>query len=252
VPGFVVGQVPCQVVAVANQGGAGSGDGQQWQVWICLEGLDRGIELERTVRDAGFPVSVVQDGQRLQAGVDQVGPVVVILSDAVDRWLRIVGDLHRSGSLIRILLITDLDDRLELVAALSAGVDGIGRPGDPPEAILRSIISVRDEGVSLPRALVKDLVGEVRVDRGHSVRSVRGTVRVTDREWQILQLMLQNLTTKEMAAELFIAVGTVRSHVSSVLGKLGVRSRHEARALLEHKEPMRREYVTEVSRQSSE
>jgi DNA-binding NarL/FixJ family response regulator len=220
---------------VTSDDGARTGPRLDWHVIVCQDGLDRWPELEEAFRDGGFSVSVVRDARRLVARVKAAGRVIVVVSDGVEGWLRLVGDLHRAGPTLRVFLITDLDDRLELVAALSAGVDGIGRPGDPPAAMLRSISSLCEDGVSIPRALIKDLVGEVRVGRGHRVRSASGTVRVTDREWQILQLMLQGRTTKEMAAELYVSVGTVRSHVSALLGKLGVRSRHEAVALVDRR-----------------
>jgi DNA-binding NarL/FixJ family response regulator len=47
--------------------------------------------------------------------------------------------------------------------------------------------------------------------------------------------MIQGLTTREMAVEMYVAVGTVRSHVSALLGKLGVRSRAEAVALMDRR-----------------
>ncbi len=225
----------CEVVAVSNQFHRTSSDSQRWQLWICLDGFERGRELETVAANAGFPITVTSDVAGFAAGVAAAEPVVAILSDAVDGWLRVVGDIRRNHRLVRVLLITELTDRAELVTALGAGVDGIGRPTDLPDALLASVIGVCEQGVALPRALTKELVNEVRAGRGHFVRTSRGTVRVTDREWQILQLMLQGMTTREMATEMFVAVGTVRSHVSALLGKLGVRSRADALSLLGHK-----------------
>lgn len=205
-------------------------------MWICSEGLDGGPELERTIRGAGFRVAVAPTTQRLASGDEIDGPAVVVLSDAVPGWQRIVREVRQSRLLVRVLLISDLDDRLELVSALSAGVDGIGRHDDAPEAVVGAVVGLCEHGASVPRSLTKYLVGEVRAGRGRSVRMARGDVRVTDREWQILQLVLQGMTTNEMAAELFIANGTVRSHVSVLLRKLGVGSRSEAVALIERRD----------------
>lgn len=210
-------------------------DPVMWRLWICLDGFDLGAALERAARAAGFSVVVAPDARHLPSALGTDGPVVIVLSDAVDGWIRIVGDLHRSRSLLRILLITELADGAGLVTALSAGVDGIARPHDRPDAILGSIVGLCDHGVSLPRAMIKDLVSEVRGGRGHTIRTPDGVVQVTDREWQILQLMIQGLTTREMAVEMYVAVGTVRSHVSALLGKLGVRSRAEAVALMDRR-----------------
>jgi len=51
---------------------------------------------------------------------------------------------------------------------------------------------------------------------------------LTEREWQILELLAQGLDTNEIAAALIISPSTVRNHVQNILGKLGVHSRLEA------------------------
>lgn len=204
-----------------------------WCVLLCRDGFERARELEAPARSAGFTVVTVGSADDLAAELDRESPIVVVLSDAVEGWLRRAGDLHRARKLLRILLVTDLNDRVALVTALNAGVDGIARPDDRPDALLGSITGLCELGVSLPRAMTKDLVGEIRAGRGHVVRAARGYAQVTNREWQILQLLAQGRTTREMADELFVAVGTVRSHVSALLAKLGVASRSGAVELLE-------------------
>lgn len=206
---------------------------QRW-LWICLDGFEQGRQLDRTAAGAGFSTVVISDAAGFGVDTPTDGFAIAVLSDSVNGWLRVVGDLRRTERPVGVLLITDLVDRAELVTALGAGVDGIGRPDDPPQALLASAIAICEQGVALPRSLTRELVDEVRAGRGHSVRTSDGTVRVTDREWQILQLMLQGMTTREMATEMFVAVGTVRSHVSALLGKLGVASRSEAVSLLGH------------------
>ena len=51
---------------------------------------------------------------------------------------------------------------------------------------------------------------------------------LTDREGEIFNLLLKNLTTKEIAIKLSISEKTVRNHISNVIGKLGVSSRTQA------------------------
>ena len=51
---------------------------------------------------------------------------------------------------------------------------------------------------------------------------------LSERELEVLRLLSTNLTTPEMAEELFIGVNTVRSHIKSIYGKLGVHKRSEA------------------------
>jgi DNA-binding NarL/FixJ family response regulator len=95
---------------------------------------------------------------------------------------------------------------------------------------------------ALPRALVGALHGEAAVSRTMAMRIIEelrhvpapgerpspvGSV-LTRREWEVLDLICESMTTDEIATALFVSVETVRSHVKSILRKLGVRSRREA------------------------
>jgi DNA-binding NarL/FixJ family response regulator len=204
-----------------------------WRIVICAEGFERWAALDEASRAAGFAVDVVASARELASNVGTGGRSIAVLSDSVPGWLRLVGDLQRSVSNLRVLLVTDLQDRVALMTAINAGVDGVARPGDPPGAMLGSIMGLGEDGASLPRALTRDLVVEARARHGHIVRGANGPVQLTDREWEILQYMLQGRTTREMATELYVAVGTIRSHISMLLSKLGVGSRTEAVALWE-------------------
>lgn len=60
--------------------------------------------------------------------------------------------------------------------------------------------------------------------------------RLTGREWDVLELMRKGLTTAEISDRLFVSPTTVRSHISSILRKLGVPTREEAIQLLDARE----------------
>ena len=62
-----------------------------------------------------------------------------------------------------------------------------------------------------------------------------GRVEVTDREWEILELLIEGRSTREMADKLYISVGTVRSHVSILLKKLGAVDREDAVQLIKRR-----------------
>lgn len=64
------------------------------------------------------------------------------------------------------------------------------------------------------------------------MRTPAGNVDVTDREWEVLLLLMQRRSTQQMAEALFVSVGTVRSHVSALLHKLGAVDRDDAVAMV--------------------
>ncbi len=87
---------------------------------------------------------------------------------------------------------------------------------------------------TLPGTLVARLVDEFR-DREHRRVAVADgqAARLTGREWDVLELMRKGAGTAEISERLFVSPTTVRSHVSSILRKLGVPTREAAIRLLD-------------------
>jgi two-component system nitrate/nitrite response regulator NarL len=76
--------------------------------------------------------------------------------------------------------------------------------------------------------MTRHLVDRLRrtPEDGNGMRPVKSTL--TDREWEILDLICAGSTTREMADDLFLSTETVNSHVKRILRKLGVHSRGDA------------------------
>jgi len=131
---------------------------------------------------------------------------------------------------IVMLTVSRLDD--DLFDSLRAGASGYLLKGLDESKIPDALARVVAGEAALPGTLVARLVEEFR-DREHRrVRSIGGaSVRLTGREWDILELMRAGLPTERMAERLFISPTTVRSHVSSILRKLQVRDRASVLAL---------------------
>lgn len=197
----------------------------------------RSCELDEALADAGFDVSCAggfgDDLDRMLELADGSTLVLVLLDDEDDDWLRLVADLVRRFPTARPLALVDLPGPDDFLAAIGAGVAGFTAPDASVDAIVRTATSIAEQGVAIPRSMVSALVDEVRHGRGHSVRTAAGTIVVTDREWEILQLLLQRRSTREMADRLYVSVGTVRSHVSTLLKKLGAVDRDDAIRLIE-------------------
>lgn len=188
------------------------------------------------VRDAlvatGYGVACV-DGLAESADHLTDRHVVVVLDDTSPDWLRRVSDLLQIRPTVRPVLVADIAGADEFLAAVSAGVAGFCRRGSSVAAIVRTVHAVSETGVAIPRDLVVPLVAHVRHVGGRRVDTAAGPIDVTDREWEILNLMLQRRSTKEMSELLFVSVGTVRSHVSALLRKLGAVDREDAIAMVE-------------------
>ena len=133
------------------------------------------------------------------------------------------------GSLeTKVLVLTtfDLDDYV--YEALQAGASGFLLKHAPARELLNAVrVVAAGEALlapSITKRLIEDFVKSRRTER---VRPARLTV-LTERETEILVLIAQGLSNAEIAAHLVLAEQTVKTHVSRVLTKLGLRDRAQA------------------------
>jgi DNA-binding NarL/FixJ family response regulator len=124
--------------------------------------------------------------------------------------------LRSTAPEMRIVVIGPADSPSSVRAALESGADGLVFEEDLDRALVPTVAAVRVGQVSVPA----------------SRRLSVGTPNLTAREKQILSMVVLGCTNKEIGARLFLADSTVKSHLSSAFAKLGVRSRHEAVALI--------------------
>jgi DNA-binding NarL/FixJ family response regulator len=124
----------------------------------------------------------------------------------------IVGELQEGLTDVPVVLVCERANSGDIRKALSLGAGGIVL-SDELDRVLAAVIAVA-------------CAGQVCVPRGHG-----GEVRartLTTREKQILGLVVMGLTNAQIAAKLFLAESTVKSHLSSAFAKLDVSSRNEA------------------------
>ena len=126
------------------------------------------------------------------------------------------------------LTVSRTDD--DLFAALQAGAIGYLLKDTSPERLPLALTDVLAGEAVLPRALVTRLVRQYQTKRRRRRLPLlrRSGVELSEREWEVLELLTERLSTKEIAERLDISPVTVRRHVSAVLEKLDVSSREEA------------------------
>jgi DNA-binding NarL/FixJ family response regulator len=132
-----------------------------------------------------------------------------------------------------IVMLTVSRQDSDLFDALRAGASGYLLKDSDSPGIVRALRQVMSGEASLPGSLVARLVEEFR-DREHRrvPISEQRAVRLTGREWDVLELMREGLSTAEMGQRLFVSPTTVRSHVSTILRKLKVQDREAAVRLI--------------------
>ncbi|GLI01051.1 hypothetical protein Pa4123_63270 [Phytohabitans aurantiacus] len=152
----------------------------------------------------------------------------VVLADAsTDAGLRAVCALSRSEPSARVLVITATDDDATVMECARAGISGfVAADGTLSEILDAARVIARGEIACSPAATAVLLRWVVASETTPARRG--SMIGLTTRERQILALIDEGMSNKEIAARLYIEVSTVKNHVHNVLEKLGARRRSEA------------------------
>jgi DNA-binding NarL/FixJ family response regulator len=149
-------------------------------------------------------------------GADAPAVIVLWVEDTIASMPGLIEPLRKRFAPTPVVVVCASIQRWEVRAALSAGAAGV--------------IVYDDLGESLGPCLRAVRAGQICVPREHW-RQVQPPVLST-REKQILGLVVMGYMNSQIATTLFLAESTVKSHLSSAFGKLGVRSRNEAVSLI--------------------
>jgi DNA-binding NarL/FixJ family response regulator len=143
--------------------------------------------------------------------------------------------LRGAAPAAEVVVLTASEDDANLLAAIRAGAAGYLLKSEPPERIVGFLRGVTEGEVALSGQIAKRLLEQVR-DGDHRTVDVPESIAavLSARELEVLLLLDQHLGTDEIAKRLIISEHTVRSHVKSLLSKLGVSSRREAVEKLNH------------------
>lgn len=133
---------------------------------------------------------------------------------------------------IKVIMLTSYADEDAVVAAILAGAQGFVMKEISSEALTKAIMTVSSGGTILDSVLTRNVLAKLQ----NNDFSKPPKEHLTERESEILSLIGQGLSNKEIAKSTYLSENTVRNYVSSILHKLGFKNRSQATAYaLEHK-----------------
>jgi len=137
--------------------------------------------------------------------------------------------LREAAPSCEVVVLTASGTEDNLLGAIRGGAAGYLLKSEPPERIVGFLRGVANGEAALSGAVARRLLEQVRASggRGSGVPDSIAAV-LSARELEVLLLLDEHLATDEIAKRLFISEHTVRSHVKSLLRKLGVSSRRDA------------------------
>lgn len=192
---------------------------------LYREGLAQVLARDNRIEVIGTAASM-DDGL---TDVANLQPDVVLLDMASPDALAGITTITDSFPEIKVVALGVAEVESDVLACAEAGVAGyVLREGSVEDLVATVESAARDELRCSPRVAATLLR---RVARLAAARQPGAEgIHLTTRELEILQLINEGLTNKEIAARLFIEVATVKNHVHNTLEKLGVRTRGEAAA----------------------
>jgi DNA-binding NarL/FixJ family response regulator len=169
-------------------------------------------------------------GAEAVALVRELRPDVVLMDirmpglDGIEATRRILADDRESRTSVLILTTFDLDEYV--FDALRAGASGFLLKDVPPHQLAAGIRSVGEGDTLLAPSITRRLI-EAFAPRT-TVSSPPGLADLTPREIEVFRLLACGMSNGEIAAQLIVGETTVKTHVTRILMKLGVRDRVQA------------------------
>jgi DNA-binding NarL/FixJ family response regulator len=173
-------------------------------------------------------VAEASDGREAVEKAGRFHPAVVLMDirmpelDGLEATRRILAaDEHA-----RVLILTTFDLDEYIYEALSAGASGFVLKDDPPEQLISAIHTIAAGNALLSPAVTKRVIGQFA--RARRPAAPAALEELTAREHEVFRLIAGGLSNAEIAEELYITDTTVKTHVTHVLQKLGLRDRVQA------------------------
>ncbi len=207
---------------------------------LLCEGFRTLIELEanlEVVGMAGDGEEALALVERLQA--ERMSPDVVLMDVRMPRLDGIAATraFKERWPEIHIVILTTFDDREPIQAALQAGAEGYVLKDITSEQLAATIRAVAQGQVLLHPEIAQKIIASfsstpveptVTAPAPSASDGASNLALLTEREREILALLARGASNREISETLYIASGTVKNHLSNILGKLGVRDRTQA------------------------
>jgi two-component system NarL family response regulator len=180
-------------------------------------------------KEKDFTVTGLSDGERdVVAMTRKVKPHVVLLDLGLEskNSLEIVENLKKEFPGIKIIGMGLAPSQADIMEFVQAGADGFILKDATLEDVANTIRSVSAGRTVLPSSMTTSLffqIAEHALLKGK--RNLRGATRMTQREKEIIALISDGMSNKQIASNLNIATFTVKSHVHNILEKLELQSR---------------------------
>ena len=188
----------------------------------------------RLILEAEDDIEVVGeaiDGEEAVAVTRELQPDLVLMDvqmpklDGLEATRRIAQD---AGIRSRVLILTTFEQDDYVFEALRSGASGFMLKNAAPEELVRAVRVVAAGEALLAPSITRRVIAEYSQRAAPRKNDAGRLEQLTERELEVLRLLATGKSNAELATHLYLGEGTVKTHVSHLLGKLGVRDRVQA------------------------
>jgi DNA-binding NarL/FixJ family response regulator len=134
--------------------------------------------------------------------------------------------LRQVNAEIKILMLTVFDDNQNVFEAIKNGANGYILKKTPPAKLIEYIQEANTGGAPMSSSIATQVLKMFSAN--HNPTDKQENYNLSDRETEVLQLLVNGYSYKMIASEMFISIDTVRSHIKKIYEKLHVNSKSEA------------------------
>lgn len=206
------------------------------------------VDDQRLMRDGLASLLEIQEGIEVagtaSTGQEAIEKALALRPDVILMDVRMpgmdgvaaTGQVLRQLPACRVLMLTTFDDDEYIIEALRAGASGYLLKDIPAHDLARAVHAVHKGIFQLDPAVAGKLVAALPRSGPAPTRQISYSAdlaqpqesELTAREVEVLRLIAQGATNREIATRLVISEGTVKNHISSILSRLGLRDRTQA------------------------
>lgn len=135
--------------------------------------------------------------------------------------------LERSPG-VRVLVFTVSPDEDDVLRAIAAGASGYLLKDAPMDELVEGIHALAAGGSTISPQAAAPLLRELQTHADEAAVNAALTPELSERELAVLKLLMRGAENTQIGDALFISTGTVKNHISAILGKLGVENRVQA------------------------
>jgi DNA-binding NarL/FixJ family response regulator len=197
---------------------------------LFRRGIATVLAIEKNIKIVGEAV----DGLEAIEKAEKLAPDVILMDLNMPRCsgLEATQVLHTKMPQVNILVLTVSDNEADLFAAVKFGATGYILKNTEPEELIQAVLHIAQGGVIMSPVMATKLLSEFKdLDTGLEKKPIKEEkANLSPREEEVLHLVSQGATNKEIADSLFISENTVKTHLRNIMDKLHLANRSQAAA----------------------